>query len=185
MADENQAPPAVDSLDVAYANWKCRSIALYPKDTKDTLYTIDTHLRKPHLIFKHGDSNDAQFATVSCHTWTSKFDIEMNGNSFTTTREKGRYAYFSPALQQNVTWTSQSGFKNIDVVMLDQNELPIARWSTRGMKLTSWSRLGRIEFDNASALSSQARDEIVVVALALAYVKLTYLASASTAAAAS
>jgi hypothetical protein len=96
------------------------------------------------------------------------------------TKLRSSYTYSSPAFQnQDVTWTSKSDWKNLDYVLLDENLLPVARYTTEGISLLSWSKLGKIEFLDPGTLSSAMKDEIVVVGLTLAYNVLTALASGS------
>lgn len=66
-----------------------------------------------------------------------------------------------------MTWTSSSGWSNWDFICLDQNQLPVAKFSANTMSLRN---VGYIEFFNPEVLRNEPfREEIMVVGMTLMY----------------
>jgi hypothetical protein len=68
-----------------------------------------------------------------------------------------------------MTWTSNCGFKTWDFICVDEQQIPVAKFSAN-----SWavSKIGKIEFDGPKAHSQAAQEEIFVIGLTLFYTML-------------
>jgi hypothetical protein len=65
-----------------------------------------------------------------------------------------------------MTWTSNCGFKTWDFICVDENQIPVARFSANQWGFT---KIGKIEFDGPMAHSQAAQEEIFVVGITLFY----------------
>lgn len=66
-----------------------------------------------------------------------------------------------------MTWKSKSHFKSYDYILLNEQQIPVAKMvSVAGM---SAKKIGKIEFAEGFVDSNGARDEVVISAITLAY----------------
>lgn len=138
----------------------------------EPLYLVDFHtIKSPHLVFK----SPADGTTVGSGTLRAisiDADYEVHGRKGTLKalkRFKTMYTHLSHTFSETdspvaMTWTSSCGFKTWDFICLDEQQMPVAKFSadTWAMK-----KVGNIELIGPKATSPAARDEIVVIGMTL------------------
>ncbi|KAA8642058.1 hypothetical protein EYZ11_005573 [Aspergillus tanneri] len=141
--------------------------------TSEPVYILDTQtLKKPTLIFRRANSNPDPIGTGTMHVFNINPDYTLHSHKGKLTAQKRwqtEYTYRSDAFSSSdkpttMTWTSTSGFKNWDFICLDENMLPVARFSS---SLWAVRKLGQIDFLGDRADDENAREEIVVTGLTL------------------
>lgn len=162
--------------------WRSKALQVSDVRTNAITCTIDTKFRKPNLVFKHGEEGQ-QFGTTTYHTLSTKIDLDINGQSVELKPTKtfsSSYTYTSPAFNNTtLSWKCNSGWKNIDYVLLDERALPVARCSA---PCFSMDFSGKIEFLESAVTSQQAREEILITVFSLVYLTITtYYAAIATA----
>lgn len=159
-------------------SWKSKALQIFDSETNALLYTVDTKLRKPHLIFQSGDGG-SEFGSATFHLLTTKIDVTVNGQPIELKTKKilaTSYSYTSPAFGNNVlTWKSGSKWSTLDFVLLDEKAEPIARCTDPNWKL---DYSGNIEFIESKINSEDVRKEIIVTGFALIYLAITTYYSA-------
>ncbi|OJJ37044.1 hypothetical protein ASPWEDRAFT_38680 [Aspergillus wentii DTO 134E9] len=138
----------------------------------DPLYIVDWQsIKKPHLIFKSAQ-NDSTIGTSTFHTFSINTDYEVHGKKGileAQRRFKTHYTYDSYAFSDTdspvtMTWTSNCGLKTWNFVCVDEQQMPVARFSAN---VWAVRKMGNIEFMGERAYSDAVRDEIVVTGLSL------------------
>jgi hypothetical protein len=149
-------------------------ISDYNSPQSDPIYIVDFKtLKAPHLIFKSA-TDDSAIGAGTLHTVSINADYEIHSRKGTLKaqrRFKTEYSYLSRAFSDNdslvtMTWTSSSGFKTWDFVCMDEQQVPVARFSANVWAI---KKVGKIEFLGPKADSDAVRDEIVVTGLTLFY----------------
>jgi hypothetical protein len=149
-------------------------ISDYDNPQSDPIYVVDFKaVKAPHLIFKSA-TDDSAIGAGTFHTVSINADYEVHARKGTLKaqkRFKTEYTYRSRAFSDNdspvtMTWTSSSGFKTWDFVCMDEQQIPVAKFSAN---LWAIKKVGRIEFLGLKADSDAVRDEIVVTGLTLFY----------------
>ncbi|OQE46387.1 hypothetical protein PENCOP_c001G05854 [Penicillium coprophilum] len=65
-----------------------------------------------------------------------------------------------------MTWTSDAGFKNWDFVCVDEQQMPVAKFTANCWGVT---KIGKIEFSGPKADNRAAQEEIMVTGITLFY----------------
>ena len=163
------------TLQVNFSWKKWKALITEKEDPEsNSVYIVDFKtLKAPHLVFKSA-ADDSTVGTGTLHPISINADCKLHGQSIelkAQKRFKTEYMHLSHAFSDNdapvpMYWTSNSGFKIWDFICLDQNQLPVAKFSANvwGVK-----KIGNIEFLGEKAASDAARDEIVVTGLTLFY----------------
>lgn len=174
-------PNSALQVDFSLKSWKVIiSLLSTTSDSPDpappALYRIDTQsMRTPQMLFRRASepSTSTPFATGTLHTFKINPDYTLHDtpNTLTATRRfQTSYTYQStlfarsPGHPETMTWTSTSGFKNWDFILLDGDMMPVARYSSRLWAVRKW---GKIEFLGERARSEKVREEVVVTGLVL------------------
>lgn len=155
---------------IKYTNLKWTKAEVTEEHSDALLYNVHYTMRKPHLRFMRPGTEEP-FGTSTFHLTTRRIDMQLSG---ATTELKGRkwysmdYQYVSPAFgNQNMSWKSKSHFKSYDYVLLNEQQIPVAKLvSVAGM---SCKKIGRLEFSEGFVDSNGAKDEVVASAITLAY----------------
>lgn len=186
------------TLHVKYENWKQNSARVLDSDKTNVLYTSTSKLRKPHMTFRSWPANNPGqdredegtiVGTVTFPLFHVQVDTVVHDRPISLRPKskwsfKPKWAYSSPAFDDaTLTWQSRCGFKTFDFVLLDENQLPLAKFSSND-SWTKWKKVGDIEICDPQAASSEKLDEIVVVGLALVEYLLIQVRGATAAAAA-
>lgn len=138
-------------------------------------YIVDYRtFRSPHLVFHPADDPSQVIGSGTLHAVSINAKYELHGQQgklkalkrWITSYTHLSYNYSespdgSPAA---MTWTSASHFKSWDFICLDENQNPVARFSTNCWAL---KKMGNIEFMGPKANDPAAREEILVVGLTL------------------
>ncbi|KAI9037253.1 uncharacterized protein KD926_000690 [Aspergillus affinis] len=180
---ESTMPPPKTALQVDFSlkKWKViispiSTSSSSPEPSDSALYRIDTQsTRRPQMLFRRANAPESSppFGTGTLHTFSINPDYTLHNTSqplTATKRFRTSYTYQSaifsrvPGQTETMTWTSTSGFKNWDFILLDGDMLPVARYSSRVWAVRKW---GKIEFLGERTEDERAREEIVVTGLVL------------------
>lgn len=148
-----------------------------PENPSEPLYIV--HFRSAtatRLVFNSGADDSTKIGTGNLHVFGIDADYEIHGQKGTLKalkRWKTIYTHLSRAFTNDdgspatMTWRSESSFSNWDFVCLDEKQMPVAKFSCNMWAL---KKLGNIEFvGGGKEMSTDARDEIVVLGLTLFY----------------
>jgi hypothetical protein len=137
-------------------------------DNMTELFKVKLQLKKPHLGIASARTG-ATMGTVTYHSLTSRIDTTLHGSPISMTPcgilgRKG-HVYSSPARgNANMRWKLQS--HNLDLVCLDEREVPITRFH-----FSNWSmyKCGKLELIGPTANDGGAvMEKIIVTGLAMA-----------------
>ncbi|KAI4230679.1 MAG: hypothetical protein L6R40_007977 [Gallowayella cf. fulva] len=146
----------------------------YISNPSDPIYIVNYQcIKSPHLTIKSVNS-DETIGTGTLHpiSINAKFQVHgRNGTLKALKRWKTSYTHLSYAYSDSsdpvtMTWTSESGFKTWDFICLDDQQMPVAKFSANWWTL---KKVGKIEFLGPKATSTAVREEIVVTGLTLLY----------------
>ncbi|KAI8652735.1 hypothetical protein NCS57_01338500 [Fusarium keratoplasticum] len=138
-------------------------------------YVIDYNtLRSPHLVFHPAEDKSAIIGSGTLHPVSIHADYVLRGHKgtlkalrrFVTSYTHLSYNYAdgpgdTPAA---MTWTSSSDFKSWDFICLDENSVPVAKFSANAWAI---SKVGYIEFMGPKANNPDAQEEIMITGLTL------------------
>ncbi|KAH7145563.1 hypothetical protein B0J13DRAFT_443460 [Dactylonectria estremocensis] len=173
LVDVNGEPPN-PILQVDFSWKKFKALVSEHGKPKDPIYVIDYQsFRSPNLIFK-STADDKIIGSGTLHAVSINAKYEVNGEKGTLKalrRFKTEYTHLSRAFSDGggpipMRWTTTWDFKTWNFICLDEQEIPVAKFSAN-----AWAthRIGNLEFMGPKATSQAARDEIMVVALTLLY----------------
>lgn len=161
-------------VEYTWYNFKAR-IYDDSKPGDEPIYIADfAKIRKPHAIYKRVDNGEV-IGTGSLHLFSSiDADYEIHGRKDSLVAQKRfRIVYTHRSLAMSdtgdpvtITWTSDSGFKTWDFVCVDENQMPIAKFSANMWRAV---KLGKIQFTGPKADSQALREELIVTGLTLVY----------------
>jgi hypothetical protein len=171
------------TLHIYYDDWKVSSVRIMDTDKRVELFKVKLQLKKPHLSIASARTGTT-IGTATYHSFTSRIDITVHGSpiSMTPCGTLGRkgHEYSSPARgSANMRWKYQN--HNLDLVCLDEREVPIARFH-----FSNWSmyKCGKLELIGPTGNEDGAvMEEIIVTGLAIAEYVLTMRLTAVVAAA--
>ncbi|KAL8711808.1 MAG: hypothetical protein Q9220_003752 [cf. Caloplaca sp. 1 TL-2023] len=172
--EQTSTKPPTIQVDYSWRKWETRIFS--DDDPSKNLYIIKYQMIKgPHLIVKSPDLKEI-IGTGSLHpiSINAKYEVAgRKGQLKALKRWKTSYTHLSYAYASDpdagpatMTWTSDSDFKTWDFICLDEEQMPVAKFSAN---LWALKRIGKIEFLGPKANSAAARDEIVTIGLTLAY----------------
>lgn len=143
------------------------------KDKKKRLYTLHYRPLTPQLRFRNNATQQI-FGTGGLHFLSVDADYDIHGREDVMVAQKRwglTYSFRSMALSTNglpvtLHWVSESGFKNWDFVCVDEQQMPLAKFTTNiwGMK-----HIASIEFTGPMANSQAFREEVIVTGTTLSY----------------
>lgn len=176
-SSQPDSPAPTYRVEYTWYNFKARIYDDNSPDNQNPLYIADfAKLRQPHAIYKRASSSEI-IGTGTIHFFNIDADVEVHGRRDKLVAQKRFrtiYNHRSVAMSEDddkkpvtMTWTSDSGFKTWDFVCVDENQMPVARFSANIWRMV---KLGRIEFVGRKAKESQAlREELIVTGLTLVY----------------
>ncbi|KAG5292802.1 hypothetical protein I7I48_05000 [Histoplasma ohiense] len=180
------------TLDVDFS-WKHLKTLISSKGSQQAthLYSVHYKATKPHLTFKSAADDTTTFATGNLHTFSIDADCEIRGRPITLKalkRFKTEYMHHSYAFASSsnddddgsagpvrMTWTSSCGLKTWDFICLDEQKMPVAKFSANiwGLKKVGYITFMGSNTHGAHAaggnVSDAVREEIVVTGLTLFY----------------
>lgn len=159
------------TLHVYYGSGHFRSVHVVDENKSTPVYNVDCHhkwLKSYPTLNIRSAFNNTELASISYHGWKARIDAIISGQPvILTTKGFGRvnFSYDSPALSgARVTWTAQKRLDELNMVLLDDKAMPLARFLPAGL---SWKKCGRLELLNTAMTSPQLMDEIAITALAI------------------
>ncbi|KAL8776281.1 MAG: hypothetical protein Q9213_008328 [Squamulea squamosa] len=161
-------------VDYTWRKWKA-----YISDRSDPskpLYIVHYKFWSKECIIVKSATDDTTVGTGTLHVFSINPTYSLHGRKGTikalkrwvTSYTHLSYAYASSpdGPPVTMTWTSTSNFKTWDFVCLDEQQMPVAKFSAN---LWALKKIGNIEFLGDKATSETVRDEIVVTGLTLMY----------------
>ncbi|KAL4893898.1 hypothetical protein BDV59DRAFT_18440 [Aspergillus ambiguus] len=136
------------------------------------VYIVESNsFKSPHLIFE-STADKSVVGTGTLHTVSINADFELHGRHGTLTATKRlqpvytytSYLFSNDGSPKTMTWTSGSACKSFDYICLDDNMLPVAKFTSRTLAVKD---MARIEFLGPKANDDKFRDEIVVTCITL------------------
>ncbi|CZR65842.1 uncharacterized protein PAC_15742 [Phialocephala subalpina] len=119
-------------------SWKKFKSLITEKDDPNSkpVYIVDYKTFSPHLVFKSGVDNST-FGTGTLHPISINADCDIRGQHITLKamkRFKTSYMHLSPTFSGTkepvpLIWTSDCDFKTWDFICMDENQLPVAKFS--------------------------------------------------------
>jgi hypothetical protein len=162
------------SVDFAWTSFR-NTVSEKNGSSVTPLYIQHFRPSKPQLRFESA-ADKTNIASSIIHTFSIASEITLHSKTITlqpVKRLKTQYNYLSTTLSPDpntpsaITWITNSSLKIWDFVCLDANQLPIAKFSVNFWALT---QVGNFHFEKSrEAVTTAARDEIVVVGLTLMY----------------
>ncbi|KAF2485585.1 hypothetical protein BDY17DRAFT_293928 [Neohortaea acidophila] len=166
---------AVQTYDIPYKNWKSTKALVNDVSTGTTLYELDVPTIFRSKVLMRTANDDAEIGHCQSSLFKSTLKAELRGQALELQLKKrfsSDYTYASPAFGgATMTWTFHSGWSDIYYVLLDEQSLPVARWTARGPSI--FTNLGKVEFLGTKAESQEAREEIFLTGLTLIYIIVT------------
>lgn len=157
-------------VDFTWKKWKALITEKGNTEAKPVCI-VDFKMLKPHLVFHSGIDNSV-FGTGSLHPISINADCEVHGkpaNLKAIKRWVTSYTHLSHTYSKTdkpvqMTWASDSDFKTWDFICLNQDHLPVAKYSARiwGIK-----KIGYIEFMGPT--TDEQRDEMIATGMTLFY----------------
>ncbi|KAL8917345.1 MAG: hypothetical protein Q9208_008015 [Pyrenodesmia sp. 3 TL-2023] len=159
-------------VDWSWRKWQSR-VSLASEPSKPIYIIHYNFWKSPSMIVKSA-SSDTTIGTGTLHA------ISINAN-YTIHGRKGKLkalkrwrteythlseAYATGSSPATMRWTSSSSFKTWDFICLDEQQMPVAKFSANWWGITNTAN---IEFMGPKATSEAARDEIVVTGMTLFY----------------
>jgi len=160
-------------VDFSWKKWKALITEKADPESK-SVYVVDFKtIKAPHLVFKSA-TDDSTVGTGTLHPISINANCTIHGQPIelkAQKRFKTEYMHLSHAFSDTdaptpMYWTSNAGCKAWDFICLDQNQLPVAKFSAN---VWAVKKIGTIEFLGSKAMSDAARDEIVVTGITLFY----------------
>ncbi|KAM0429987.1 hypothetical protein ACHAPT_005993 [Fusarium lateritium] len=172
-----ESQPDRPTLQVDFS-WKKLKALVSQKDKSGESvprYVIDYNTwRSPHLVFHPAEDKLITIGSGTLHPVSIHADYEIHGQKgtlkalrrFVTSYTHLSYNYAegpgdTPAA---MTWTSSSDFKSWDFICLDENSVPVAKFSANAWAI---SKVGYIEFMGPKSYNRDAQEEILVTGLTL------------------
>jgi len=157
-------------------SWRKFKSLITEKDDPESkpLYIVNYKALKPNLLFQTAADNST-FGTGTIHGFKIHADCEFNRQPIkikALKRWKTAYTHLSHSFSDTdapvvMTWTSDSDFKTWDFICLDEQQMPVAKFSAN---IWTLKKVGNIEFmAERTATSEAARQEIVITGMTLMY----------------
>lgn len=156
-------------LNVDFTYKKFKAIISAKDDPQSTpLYDVHIHAFAPHYTFHSPARNNDSIGTGTLHAVQTKATCTVHSNEIVLQplkRLATKYNYLSFAFKRPdgsraiMIWEGTLKFKTWDFIMLDEAQLPIARF-----KANVWGvhDLGSVEFMEPEKITEAMRDEIVI-----------------------
>lgn len=152
-------------LRVKYENWKARSAQIVDETNGTVLYDIDLRNRRPNLTFRSPALGGRTVGTGEFNPWSRKMQAQVNGHSFRIKGKNWKYCdlqWDSAAFGgQTLTWRRKTMWVVLDHILVDENDMPIAKFSPGGCFSSS---MGTIELAD-SRMPQAALDEVVITGM--------------------
>ena len=171
MAEQSLPPSsALETYKVDFS-WKKFKGVITDNQTNAAIMDIDCkRMTKPHLKFLNAKKDlvgTASFGVVSIHA-----ECEIRGQTKRIQAMKRwatEYTYLSDAFAHGdspvpMYWTSTSGFKHWDFILLDSNKEPVARFHSN---IWAVRKLGFLEF--MGDYSAETKEEICITGCSVYY----------------
>ncbi|KAA8568881.1 hypothetical protein EYC84_007860 [Monilinia fructicola] len=177
----SENPHQTLTVDFSWKKFKSLITTTGSDSPSKPLYIVSYKSFKPNLVFKSA-LDDSTLGTGTLHPISIDADCSVRGRPIkikALKRFKTEYTHLSHTFSSSssdphtdrppvqMTWTSSSGWKTWDFICLDEQQMPVAKFSANTMSLRN---VGRVEFLGPTLMANEAfREEIVVVGMTLMY----------------
>ena len=153
------------------------------QDKETLLYEVDIRNRRPQLTVRRTAAGNKTVGTVNFHPMTRRMEATISDHTFKLKGKKWTYCdlqWESPAFGcKTLTWKRKTMWVVLDFVLLDENQIPVARFCPRAMSFKKTCAIELMDGD----MSPEKLDEIVTTGLAV-YQDTVYYTSVNAGAAA-
>ena len=136
------------------------------EDKGTLLYEMDLRNRRPQITVRRAEPNNETVGTVNFHPLNRKVDLQVHDQSFRLKSKNWKYCDLqwesAPFGGQTLTWQRQTMWVVLDHLLLDENNLPVAKFSPT----CSMKKAGRIELMDGG-MSQEQLDEVVITGMAV------------------
>lgn len=169
-------------IDFTWRNFKARISDR--ANLSDPIYIVDFKVHTTRCIIVNSATDNTIIGAGILHVFSIHPNYELHGRKGTIKalkRWKTSYTHLSNAFAPSpdsppvtMTWTSSTNFKTWDFICLDEQQMPVAKFTGN---LWAVKKIANIEFLGPKSSSVAARDEIVVTGLTLYFCMLLRLNS--------
>lgn len=163
---------ALSGLLVKYTTWgKNKADIVDPTaSVPGILYTMELHLTKPHIRVGV-PTEGTTIATANIHVLSTKFDLEVRGQSFQMKPESALsqkiYVFDSPALGgYKLSWNAIESSSGMKMTCLDAQGGQLGQLKTDPADAES---AGEVQISGIAVQKRDLREEIIVTALTIFY----------------
>lgn len=165
-------------LEIYYDNFKYRKATIFDSQQKENaLYTLEMHLRKPHLIlYPCGEPSTSTRANhASTHCMTSRIDVNVQGRNIDLVSNgyfKDGYTWRSPARNgERMSWKSKSAMGYFTIVCTNEQGTAVGRYSH---SCWSFKKTGTFELMGERFTAPGVEmEEVLMTGLAMMYQRVT------------
>ncbi|KAJ5500259.1 hypothetical protein LT330_002264 [Penicillium expansum] len=160
-------------VDFTWKKWK--GIVSDVNNPSDPLYTIhySPFSLAANMVFKKAPEEEV-IGIGKLNAVSINADYELRGQkAHLLAQKRWRTVYTHRSLNFSdtespvtMTWTSDCGFKTWDFVCVDEEQMPVAKFSANAWGVT---KIGKIEFMGPKADDRAAQEEIMVTGITLFY----------------
>lgn len=164
---------AAFTVDFTWKKWK--GIVSDVNNPSDALYTIhySPFSLTANMVFKKAPDEEV-IGIGKLNAVSINADYELRGQkAHLLAQKRWRTVYTHRSLNFSdtespvtMTWTSDCGFKTWDFVCVDDQQIPVAKFSANAWGVT---KIGKIEFMGPKADDRAAQEEIMVTGITLFY----------------
>ncbi len=186
-SDFDPPPPYVSSVedgevqtfDVRYKDWKCIKALVRDTTSGNDTYQLDLATIIRSNIILRSTADDSEIGKAQFNPFKKSLAVKIHGDELTLRCKKmlsADYSFESTAFSnQTMTWKFHSGWSDMYYVLVDEQSLPVARWSTKGCGVLT--KLGKVEFLGRKADSKEAKEEVLLTGMTLLYLMIQQMSA--------
>ncbi|KAL9131000.1 MAG: hypothetical protein Q9217_000942 [Psora testacea] len=165
-----QTPSSARILHIYHEGMMSRYSRIVDCDKRTPLYMVEVHcISRPHVIVRSASNPDTLVGTAKFRKISLGIDVVVHGHPITLEPRgifKSGHKYRSPAANgAQRYWKSEGVFSGGDMICLDENEMPVARFD-----VSNWSvrKKGKLELvGHGVTENGLGMDETVMAGVAL------------------
>jgi hypothetical protein len=171
---QNSSKSSTFKVDFTWKKWKA-IVSDANNPGAEPLYTIhySPFSLTANMVFKKA-SNDEVIGSGKLNAVSINADYELRGQkAHILAQKRWRTVYTHRSLNFSdtespvtMTWTSDAGFKTWDFICVDEQQIPVAKFTANCWGVT---KIGKIEFVGPKADDRAAQEEIMVTGITLFY----------------
>jgi hypothetical protein len=145
-----------------------QGLRVYDSDKTTPLYEVELGWKKLEMKIRSTATNN-EIGTAEYHFVKTRIDTTVHGTPIRLSSQhwNREYTYDSPAfIGAKLTWKPQRKLDELDMVLLDEKAMPIARFMPANWAM---KKGGKLEILSQSVGGQEVMDEVVVSTLAVMY----------------